>query len=112
MDLSTERPFIFTFQQISDPYNQQMKDSKRKLQYLFTNNSNFTKIVFNTIKVDILLLLRLVSKTLQENSLLLLQLITIFSTAIKTIKKIKKLIKTHEYPFAYHEFFSNFQQIH
>ena len=61
----------FANQQISDPYNQQMKDSKRKLQGLLTDNLDITKIVFNTIKVDILLILLPVSKTLQESSLLL-----------------------------------------
>ena len=43
----------FANQQISDPYNQQMKDSKPKLQGLLTINSDITEIIFNTIKVDI-----------------------------------------------------------
>ena len=33
----------FANQQISDPYNQQMKDSKPKLQGLLTDNSDITK---------------------------------------------------------------------
>ena len=100
----------FTNQQISDPYNQQMKHSKPKLQGLLTDNSDITKIVFNTIKVDILSVLRPVSKILQESSLLLRQLITICSSAIKTVKKMKKLVETHEDPFANPEFFPTFNK--
>ena len=39
-------PILFSNQQIFDPYNQQMKDSKPKLQGLLTNNSDITKIIF------------------------------------------------------------------
>ena len=65
----------FANKQIFDPYNQQMKDSKPKLQGLLTDNLDITKIVFNTIKVDILSVLCPVSKILQESSLLLPQLL-------------------------------------
>ena len=80
----------FANKQIFDPYNQQMKDNKPKLQGLLTDNSDITKIVFNTIKVDGMSVLHPVSKILQESSLLLPQLITICSSAIKTIKKDEK----------------------
>ena len=89
-----------------------MKDCKAKLQGLLTDNSDIKKIVFNTIKVDILSVLRPVSKILQESNLLVPQLITVCSSAIKTVKKMKKLVETHEDPFINLEFFSNFQQIH
>ena len=87
-----------------------MKDSKPKLQGLLTNNLEIMKIVFNTVKVDIFSVLHPVSKILEESSLLLPQLITICSYAIKTVKKMKKLIETHENPFANPEFFPNFNK--
>ena len=87
-----------------------MKDSKPKLQGLLTDNSDITKIIFNTIKVDILLVLCPVRKILQESILLLPQLITICSSAIKTVKKMKKLVETHKDPFANPEFFPTFNK--
>ena len=102
----------FPNQQTSDPYNQQMKDCKAKLQVLLTDNSDIKKIVFNTIKVDIFSVLRPVSKILQKSDLLVPQIITVSSSAIITVKMMKKLVETHEDPFINPEFFSNFQQIH
>ena len=100
----------FANQQTSNTYNQQMKDCKDKLQGLLTDNSDIKKIVFYTIKVDILSLLRPVSKILQESNLLLPQLITVCSSAIKTVKKMKKLDKTHQDPFINPEFFLTFNK--
>ena len=87
-----------------------MKDCKAKLQGLLTDNSDIKKIVFNTIKVDILSVLRPVSKILQESNLMVPQLITVCSSAIKTVKKMKKLVETHEDPFINLEFFPTFNK--
>ena len=91
MALLTNKPQILI--------NQQMKDSKAKLQGLLTDNSDIKKIVFNTIKLDILSVLCPVSKILEESNLLLPKLITIVSTTMETVKKMKKLVETHEDPF-------------
>ena len=82
-----------------------MKDSKAKLQGLLTDNLDIKKIVFNTIKMNILSILNSVSKILQESNLLLPELITIVSTAMKTVKKMKKLVETNEDPFGNAELF-------
>ena len=100
----------FATQQTSDPYTQQIKDCKAKLQGLLTDNSDIKNIVFNTIKVDILSVLCPVSKILQESNLLVPQPITVCSSAIETVKKMKKLVKTHEDPFVNPEFFPTFNK--
>ena len=82
-----------------------MKDSKVKLQGLLTDNSDIKKIVFNTIKIEILSVLHPASKILQESNLLLPELITIVSTAMKTVKKMKMLVETHKDPFRNVELF-------
>ena len=51
------------------------------------------------------------SQILQESSLLLVQLITMCSSAIKTIKKMKKLVETHKDAFANPEFFPIFNKL-
>ena len=95
----------FANQQTVDPYNQQMKDSKAKLQGLLADNSKIKNIVFNAIKVDILSVLRPVSHILQESNLLVPELITVCTTAVKTVKKMRKFVETHENPFENAEFF-------
>ena len=82
-----------------------MKCSKTKLPRLLTDNSDIKKIVFYTIKIDILSILCPGSKILQESNLLLPELITTVSTAMKTIIKIKKLLETPEDPFGNAELF-------
>ena len=67
-----------------------MKYSKAKLHWILTDNSDIKKIVFNTIKLEILSVLCPVSKILEESNLLLPKLITIVSTTMKTVKKNEK----------------------
>ena len=83
----------FANQQITNPYNKQMKYAKATLQGYLKDNSHIVRIVFNCIKKDILTTLRPVSKVLQDSELILPQLKTIASTGIKPIKKVSKLIE-------------------
>ena len=87
-----------------------MKNCKAKLQCLLTDNSDIKKIVFNTIKVNIFSILSPVSKILQESNVLVPQQTTVCSSTIKTVKKMTKLVETHEDPFLNREFFPTFNK--
>ena len=60
------------------------------------DNCKLEKLFFNYIKMDILSVMRPISKTFQDNSLLLPEMITVASSTIKTLKKLDKLIRDQE----------------
>ena len=86
----------FANQQISNPYNRQMKDACSTLQGYMKDNCKLEKLFFSYIKMDILSVMRPISKTFQDNSLLLPEMITVASSTIKTLKKFDKLIRDQE----------------
>ena len=81
----------FANQQISEPYNKMMKDVGPKLQGMLKNVTQTARVLYNSIKQDILMVIRPTTKILQRCDLLP-ELITICSTTVKTVKKLMKLV--------------------
>ena len=82
----------FANQQISEPYNKTMKYVGPKLQGMLKNVTQIARVIYNSIKQDILTVIRPTTKILQRCDLLLPELITVCSTTVKTVKKLMKLV--------------------
>ena len=66
-------PVFITFanQQISEPYDKTMKDVGPKLQGMLKNVTQIARVIYNSIKQDILTVIRPTTKTWQRCDLLL-----------------------------------------
>jgi hypothetical protein len=85
--------------QIAHPYNSTMKKAVPKLQKRYLNSWKHHKtnhILFNAIKQDILAGITHTTKILQDTQLILPDLITLCSSAQKTVKKLRKLLDEND----------------
>ncbi len=91
---NTNLPLLIGYcnNQIADPYNNTMKKAVPTLQGILGNITKTNDILFNAIKQDILAGITPMTKILQDAQLILPDLITLCSSAQKTVKKLRKLL--------------------
>lgn len=82
----------FLNHQISSPYNTTMRAAVPKLKGLKANICQLDHIIFLAVKYDILAIIQPVSKILQELSLLSPEFITLCSTTLTNIRRMRKLL--------------------
>lgn len=91
---NTNLPLLIGYcnNQIADPYNNSMKNVVPKLQEILGNITKTNHILFNATKQDILAGITPMTKVLQDTQLILPDLITLCSSAQKTVKKLRKML--------------------
>ena len=82
----------FCNNQILCPHNAQIKKIQSKLEGYKNDVCETKKVIFEAFKLDILHLLELVSKTLQEASLLTPKLLSVCQKVIKSFEKLLLLL--------------------
>ena len=83
----------FLNQQIVAPHNNSMKKNVPRMQGLEMQIAKVNKIIFMSVKQDVLEILCPLSKILQDNGLLSPELFTAILNSRKSIKKIQKLLR-------------------
>ena len=82
----------FCDQQISSPHNNTIKKLKSKLEGVQKSVTSVTSLIFNSVKLDVLEVVRPISKILQETSLLSSTLLTTCTVAMENISQMSDLI--------------------
>lgn len=87
-------PILIGFfnQQISDPYNATIRKDKALFKGIKNEITNLDRLLYNGAKLDILTILLPLSKSFQENELLLPSLLSNTSYSIKTMEKLHRFL--------------------
>ena len=101
----------FCNQQIIQPHNKTMKDLKPKVQGIKNNISIVKRLLFISVKLDILIAIRPLSKTLQDNSLITPEFVTACKMTIENIERIRDMIVTQKNEMYNSDFFPNTRKI-
>ena len=83
----------FCDQQISSPHNSTIKKLKSKLEGVRKGVTSVTPLIFNSVKLDVLEVVRPMSKILQETSLLSPTLLTTCTVTMENISWMSDLIE-------------------
>ena len=83
----------FCDQQISSPHNSTIKKLKSKLEGVRKGVTSVTALIFNSVKLDVLEVVRPMSKILQETSLLSPTLLTTCTVTMENISWMSDLIE-------------------
>ena len=88
-------PILIRFcdQQISSPHNSTIKKLKSKLEGVRKSVTSVTALIFNSVKPDVLEVVRPMSKILQETSLLSPTLLTTCTVTMENISWMSDLIE-------------------
>ena len=88
-------PILIRFcdQQISSPHNSTIKKLKSKLEGVRKGVTSVTPLIFNSVKLDVLEVVRPMSKILQETSLLSPTLLTTCTVTMENISRMSDLIE-------------------
>lgn len=88
-------PILLAFlnQQISSPHNASIKKVKSTLEGLNKDLSHTDRVIFNSVKEDVLSILQPLSKTLQACELIVPSLITACNRTLKIMGKLRKLLQ-------------------
>ena len=79
--------------QIADPHNSTMRKEKQRLEGVLSNCTDLVVLIFNTIKSDILRLIKPTSLMLESTTILLPEAITTISITSKKIKKLGQMLE-------------------
>ena len=83
----------FCDQQIPSPHNSTIKKLKSKLEGVRKSVTSVTALIFNSVKPDVLEVVRPMSKILQETSLLSPTLLTTCTVTMENISRMSDLIE-------------------
>ena len=83
----------FCDQQISSPHNNAIKKLKSKLEGVRKSVTSVTALIFNSVKLNVLEVVRLMSKILQETSLLPPALLATCTITMENISRMSDLIE-------------------
>ena len=83
----------FCDQQISSPHNNTIKKLKSKLEGVQKSVTSVMALIFNSVKLDVLEVVRPMSKILQETSLLSPTLLTTCTVTMENISQMSDLIE-------------------